>query len=533
VQFRAAPDTHSSPPKAKAGDQAASFRSILFLNDADLLRDVGPGAPDFFRDLNLDQIISAITARKEAYNLGPFFGMPLHDIDAIAFRQEVMRDLEDRDVMAVVAAFAEDMRAIRTGLDRAAKRYHARQKQRWFLETVRRYGRALTSLAQGLSAAKTRSRGFGGFTAWVAQYVASSRFKCLVAETEQIAAGLSAIRYLVVINGLHVEVRPYAGEPDYSAEVAAVFEEFDQGDAKSYEFEFSAAEDVNRVEGYILDLVAQMHQGLFEQLETYFAANQGFIDPVLIRFDNEIQFYVAWLEFAANIAKVGLNFCYPRFSRPEREIRVRQSFDLALAVQLQREHAAPVCNDFHLSGSEQIIVVTGPNQAGKTTFARSIGQLHYFASLGCPVAAEDAQLCLGAGIFTHFEREENAAALQGKLQDDLIRIHRILNSATPESIIIINEIFASTTLKDALFLSRKIATSIMQLGAVCVWVTFLDELAGLGDRTVSMAAEVLPENTELRTFRIVRRPADGLAYALSLARKHGLTYELVSRRVKS
>ncbi|MGH6877144.1 MAG: MutS-related protein [Rhizomicrobium sp.] len=507
------------------------FASILFLDDRDLRPDVEREPPEFFRDLNLDRIISAVTAGREEYNLGPFFRMPLHDTDAIAFRHEVMRDLGERSVVTAVKAFAEDMRATATGLIEASRRHHARQKQRWFLEVARRYGRAVDRLSHRLSAAKISSRGFRCFTQFLSQYVASDGFRRLVGRAEEIAAGLSAIRYRTIIEGLRVEVRPYEGEPDFGAEIAASFAKFDQGDAKSYRFEFSEAADVSRVEGDVLDLVAQMHHGIFAELGDYSASNLDFMDPVLLRFNREVQFYIAWLDFLSTLAKTGLHFCYPGFS--DGSLLVQGSFDLALAVKLLGEGAVPVRNDFSLSGDEQIIVVTGPNQSGKSTFARTFGQVLYFGSLGCPVAGTEAQLHLADGVFTHFEREENAAAFRGKLQDDLLRIRAILESATPRSVIVINELFASTTLEDALFLSRKITASIMELGAICVWVTFLDELSSLSEKTVSMAAEIPPTNPELRTFRIVRRPANGLAYAMAIARKHGLTYELLAGRIRS
>lgn len=334
------------------------------------------------------------------------------------------------------------------------------------------------------------------------------------------------------IDGLLVQGSRYEGAADYSAEIEATFERFKQGAVKEFKFSFIEMPAMNQVEEKILDLVVQLYPDIFSTLENFCTIYKDFQDSTIAVFDREVQFYIAYLSHIDLFKKAGLHFCYPCITKATKEVYNYQGFDLALAGKLKEEKAAPVCNDFHLRDQERIIVVSGPNQGGKTTFARIFGQLHYLASLGCPVPGTESQLSLFDGLFTHFEREEHSVNLRGKLQDDLVRIHTIVETATPQSIVIINEIFASTTFGgDASGLSRKIAVKLLQLNLLCVWVTFIDELASLSEKTISMVSTVVPENPAQRTYKIVRRPADGLAYALSIAEKYRLTYDMIKERI--
>ncbi len=509
------------------------FRSILFDESGIGAGFDGREAPEFFPDLNLDQIVASITAGREEYNLKPFFHTPLNRVETIHYRHDILRDLENQALFGHIGSFAKKMRAMRGHLAQADKLHYKYQKERWFLESADIYCDAVNCLNHDLTLADLRSRGFLAFREYLATYTKSDDFASLLSETRKLKADLSGVRYCLHIKGNRITVSRFGSEPDYSADVLQTFEKFKQGSVKEYRFDFSSDPAMNHVEAAVLDLVARRYPDIFSSLGQYRHCHRDYLDATIGDYDREVQFYLACLEHIGRFKPAGLLFCYPTVTERSKEVHGHEVFDLALANNLIRKRAPVVTNDFYLKEPERIIVVSGANQGGKTTFARTIGQLHYLASIGCPVPGREARLFLFDRLFTHFEREEDLQNLSGKLEDDLLRIHGILEQATPDSILIMNESFSSTTLRDALFLGTQVMRRIIRRDMLCVSVTFLDELASLSENTVSMVSTVVLEDPALRTFKIVRRPADGLAYAMAIAEKYRLTYESVKERIAS
>ena len=517
----------------QSGAAIQPFASILFPSATAPARGENREVPACFRDLGLDQVVQAVTAGRDEYDLAPLFCAPLDDLDAIAYRQEVFRDVETDPVAQAIRTFARRMKAMRDDLERSRKRYYRYERERWFLSAALVYREAVRALLLDLSGAVPRSRGLRAFRDHLDVLVASLSFARLEAEALGLKERLGAIRYSLLVRGSSVSVRPHEGEADYSAEVEATFERFRRAVTREYRAKPTSWNGMNHVEAQILDRVALLHPETFGALDAFCASHADYADPKVVAFDREIQFYLAYSEHVARIRGSGLAFCYPVLSSESKQVDCRNTFDLALAERLVREQSPVVTNDLQLHAPERLFVVSGPNQGGKTTFARTFGQLHCLAGLGCPVPGGQARLFLCDRVFTHFDREGKADSLRGKLQDDLIRIKQILDAASPRSVVILNEIFSSTTLADAVFLGRRVLGRLSARGVLGVCVTFLDELASFDETTVSVVSAVDPTQPARRTFKIERRPADGLAHALAIAEKHRVTRRWLEGRIRA
>jgi DNA mismatch repair protein MutS len=519
-------------PDSRSPDEPRRFSSLLSAEPAAPGRAEDQADHAFVRDLFLDQIVEGVAGdREERELIAALLYQPVRDIETLQYRHEVFRDLEDPALFAGARQFAGQMRQVRVHLAQLAAMRSRHQREGWFLDAAAIYCAAVRSLAGELASRPVTSRGLLAFRDCLAAHVASAGFARLVCDTAERQDELAQVMYQVRIKGLRVEVSRYDGEPDYSAEITKTFERFRQGAVKDYRVTYRGWPGMDHVGAQIVDLVARLFSDEFSALGEYYREHAGFVDPAIRQFDRELQFYLAFRDYIEPMRSAGLGFCLPELTTGSKEIFATETFDLALAAKLTSAGTAVVSNEFHLSDPERVIVVSGPNQGGKTTFARTFGQLHHLAGAGCPVPGRSARLFLPDQILTHFEREEDITNLTGKLEDDLIRIRDALRAATPSSIVIMNEIFTSTTLDDARFLGEKVLAKVIELDLLCVYVTFVDELASFGDTVVSMASTIAADNPAERTYKVVRKPADGLAYALAIADKHRVTYEQLRGRL--
>ena len=508
------------------------FNSILFKNSYSSLSN---DKPSIFKDLNLDQVFSPIISDNSDYDISSYFYTTLKTKEDILYRQNVLKDLDNKDVFTLFDTFSKtiyklqtDIKNYKDSFTNHEKEYSSYISQGHMLHYASIYTSSINTLLEEVKKTSITSLALLSFIEYLKSYISSSFFISFNEETKKVRDAFDNLEYCLFIKNGVIKVRKYTNEKDNKENAYELFGKFIEEDSKNYLQTFPDRPHSEHIENKILTLLEKIYPKEFSLLTKYFTSFIDFVDEKVSLFAKEMRFYIAWINYVNKIKDYGLSFTYPTIVSNKEECYAYSFFDLALAQKIKREI---VTNDFNLQNDEKLIVITGPNQGGKTTFARSFGHLFYLSSLGLSVPGTKASLPLVDNIFTHFEREESFTTKMGKLQDDIERLHTILKHATENSVVIINEIYSSTTLSDALSLGSLMMDDLSSLKAYGVIVTFMDELAEHGKETVSMMSNVKEDGSNERTFKIIRRPPDGIAHALFIAQKYKLTYEDINGRL--
>jgi hypothetical protein len=182
-----------------------------------------------------------------------------------------------------------------------------------------------------------------------------------------------------------------------------------------------------------------------------------------------------------------------------------------------------VGNDVDADG-KSLIVITGANSGGKSTFLRSLGLAELMMQSGLFVTARDFRSSVSHGIFTHFVREEDPAMVSGRLDEELARLSAIADQIGGGCLMLFNESFAATNEREGSEIGRQVVTALLEAGIKVVFVTHHFDLADslcrqLAHPVLSLRAPRQPDGR--RDFKLAPAPPLPTSYGTDIYHRIG------------
>jgi hypothetical protein len=229
-------------------------------------------------------------------------------------------------------------------------------------------------------------------------------------------------------------------------------------------------------------------------------------DHILSFFDmmrTELAFYIGCMNLQERLSRKGEATCLPDpLPAGERDMSAKGLYDVCLALTMEKR---VVGNDVNGAGA-RLVIITGANTGGKSTFLRSVGLAQVMMQCGMFVPAEALRANLCDGLFTHYKREEDATMKSGKFDEEMARMSDIANDIKQDLMILLNESFAATNEREGAEIARQIVTALLERNVKVCFVTHLYEFAHdahekrLGE-AVFLRADRRPDGT--RTFKLI------------------------------
>ncbi|MFN3421770.1 MAG: DNA mismatch repair protein MutS, partial [Armatimonadota bacterium] len=241
---------------------------------------------------------------------------------------------------------------------------------------------------------------------------------------------------------------------------------------------------------------------------------------------------IAELDVLATLAEVAAKNHYTRPIVDESDEIVIKEGRHPVIEQVQRDRPF-VPNDCHLDNREnQLIIITGPNAAGKSTYLRQVALIVLMAQMGSFVPAKEAKIGIVDRIFTRVGAHDELIRGQSTFMVEMSETANILHNATERSLVLIDEIGRGTSTYDGIAIAWAVAEELYRIGCKCLFATHyhhLNELENLLPRIKNYRAAVLEEGDKVVfLYRIVPGGTDR-SYGIQVARLAGLPDHVVER----
>ena len=344
--------------------------------------------------------------------------------------------------------------------------------KKWLLDAAFLFCSAISGLDADLDKINYSSEGLRRFHRVLKDYIGTEEYTTLYIDAKACHEEVSSVRYSIEIDKYTIKISDDMSSKDLCEDMMITF-----GRYKSHAFDFQIATlpgiNMGDVELMILNVLLQNYPAEFKALNTFCCKHPTFYCKAIESFLPELQFYLSCIDYFKSLSVKGYSFCIPLIDT-NKKISLQGLYDISLTEDSKPTEIEP--NDFNVMDNEKTFIILGSNRSGKTSYARALGQTIYLASLGLPVPCNKAVLPCFGGLYSHFAREEDLTNNFGRLKEELVRMRELMKTMHNNSLLILNDIFASTASSDAYEISEKVLETLYKLDCICIFVTNNNEL---------------------------------------------------------
>lgn len=242
---------------------------------------------------------------------------------------------------------------------------------------------------------------------------------------------------------------------------------------------------------------------------------------------------VGLVDVLSTLAHVAL---YNEYTRPkitdDTIIRLKRSRHPVVESSISSNRFVP--NDVELGNNDRIFaIITGPNMAGKSTYLRQVAIISIMAQIGSFVPADEAQLCIVDRVFTRIGASDDLASGQSTFMVEMSEVANIINNATKNSLILLDEVGRGTSTYDGMSLAWAIAEYINKhIEAKTLFATHYHELTELADiyRGIhNLTVAVEEKDNEIIFLRKIVKGKTDRSYGIFVGKLAGLPEKILKR----
>ncbi|MCR5628913.1 DNA mismatch repair protein [Eubacterium sp.] len=248
----------------------------------------------------------------------------------------------------------------------------------------------------------------------------------------------------------------------------------------------------------------------------------------------EFLYYIRWAEYIEALIEQGNVFNKAKVVGEGDEcfMDAKGLYNLKLASFQTEEHENIVTNDLDFTREHLVYILTGANRGGKTTITQAVGLLFVLAQGGIYVPCEDFAFAPVDNIYTHFPADEDKTMDLGRLGEECKRFKEIYERSTKQSLLLLNETFSTTSFEEGFYIAKDAVKAIIRKGVRTIYNTHMHKLAYdideiNADFEYKAASLVVKSDGGNRSYKVEVAPPQGMSYAMDIAKKYGVTYDML------